>query len=476
MKPFYITTTLPYVNASPHIGFALEIIQADVIARYKRLMGYDVFFNFGTDEHGQKIYTKALEQKKDPQKYVDEYALQFDNLKKALDVSYDNFIRTTDKTHVKAAQEMWIRCMKNGYIKKGIYTTKYCMGCELEKQESDLQDGLCPIHPNMQLDERKEENYFFTFSKFQQKLLDLYNNNPKFVVPNHRLQEIINFVSSGLSDFSISRLKEKMPWGIEVPGDSKHVMYVWFDALVNYISALGWPDDVTTFEHYWGTSKKPLALQIAGKDNLRQQSAMWQAMLMAARLPQTRQIFIHGFITSNGQKMSKSLGNVIDPYVCVKKYGTDALRFYLLRELSSFEDGDFTDDKMVKLYNSELANELGNLVSRVAKMAQGLDFAVIKNNFYDKKIGMKIESFCFDQALIDIWDIIRKINKYINEKEPWNIPDNTQKTTILQIAVDAIRKIAFLLTPFLPSTSSKITKQFKGKQITRESLLFERIS
>src|SRR3989344_5712143 len=233
-KKFYITTTLPYVNAKPHIGFALEIVQADVIARYHLLLGEEVFFNFGTDEHGQKIYKKALEEKKDPQKYVDEYAVKFDNLKKALNLSYNNFIRTTDGHHKKAAQEMWKRCIDNGYIAKGVYKAKYCVGCELEKQDSELEVGRCMLHPNLEIEIIEEENYFFKFSLFQKKLLDLYKKFPDFVVPAHRLKEITNFVSSGLEDFSVSRLKEKMSWGIDVPDDDKHVMYVWFDALTNY--------------------------------------------------------------------------------------------------------------------------------------------------------------------------------------------------------------------------------------------------
>src|SRR4030042_3761244 len=240
---FYVTTTLPYVNDKPHIGFALEIIQADVVARYHSLSGDDVFFNFGTDEHGQKIYQKALEKKKAPQKYVDEYAKKFDSLKKSLNLSYNNFIRTTDEHHIKASQEIWKRCLENGYIAKGIYKAKYCVGCELEKQDSELVDNKCPLHSNQEIEVIEEENYFFKFSKFQDELLELYKKYPDFVIPQHRLKEITNFVSSGLQDFSVSRLKEKMPWGIPVPGDDKHVMYVWFDALVNYISALGWPDN-----------------------------------------------------------------------------------------------------------------------------------------------------------------------------------------------------------------------------------------
>src|SRR4030042_2188851 len=265
-KNFYITTTLPYVNDKPHIGFALEIIQADVLARYKALQGCNIFFNFGTDEHGQKIYNKASKEDRNPQKYVDEYAARFDALKKVLNLTYNNFIRTTDTHHKKAAQELWKRCINNGFIEKGIYKAKYCVGCELEKQDSELEFGKCPLHPNREIEYIEEENYFFKFSKFQNNLLNLYKKCPDFVLPAHRLKEISNFVSSGLQDFSISRLKEKMPWGIEVPNDNKHVMYVWFDALTNYISALDWPDNTKKFKIFWGTNENPNAVQVAGKD------------------------------------------------------------------------------------------------------------------------------------------------------------------------------------------------------------------
>ena len=282
---FYITTTLPYVNAAPHVGFASEIVYADARARYERHLGKKIVFNTGTDEHGSKIWQKALENGRDPQEYVDEYAAKFDELKTMLDLSYTHFIRTTDESHKVAAQEMWRRVDANGYIYKKQYSVKYCVGCELEKTDSELVDGECPLHHGKKLELIEEENYFFKFSAFGEKLLNLYKDNPDFVVPQKRLNEITSFVEGGLQDFSISRLKEKMPWGVSVPGDDDHVMYVWFDALTNYISTLGWPTDTQNFEKFWGTKDMPNAIQIAGKDNLRQQSAMWQAMLLAADLP-----------------------------------------------------------------------------------------------------------------------------------------------------------------------------------------------
>jgi len=321
-KPFFITTTLPYVNGTPHVGFAMEIIEADVLARYQAQTGAEVVFNTGTDEHGVNIYRKALELGKEPQQYVNEMAETFKNLKPLLDLSFTHFARTTDSHHIVAAQEFWRRCEQAGDIYKKDYKIKYCTGCELEKTESELNDdGRCLLHPSKEIETIEEENYFFRWSKYQEPLLKLYQDNPHFVVPEKRLNEVRNFVAGGLQDFSISRLKEKMPWGIPVPGDDAHVMYVWFDALVNYISTLGWPDDLTTFEQFWP------GIQIAGKDNLRQQAAMWQAMLMSAGLPTSRQILLNGFINVNGQKMSKTLGNVISPYEMVEKYGVDGTRY-----------------------------------------------------------------------------------------------------------------------------------------------------
>ncbi|MFA6601333.1 MAG: methionine--tRNA ligase, partial [Candidatus Paceibacterota bacterium] len=369
-KPFYITTTLPYVNAIPHIGHALEFIRADIIARKKILQGFEVFFNTGTDEHGSKVYTKAKQLNLDPQKYVDEAAAKFKEILPLLGLLPGiNFIRTTDSHHVQAAQEFWKIADKNGLIYKKNYSVKYCVGCELEKTESELVDGKCPLHPLQDLEIIQEENYFFRFSIFQKQLMDLYEKNPTFVLPNSRLNEIRAFVERGLEDFSISRLASKMPWGIPVPGDQSQVMYVWFDALVNYISAVGWPDDMEKFKKFWVETGG--VVQYCGKDNLRQQSAMWQAMLMAVKLPPSRQIIIDGFVTGEGGiKMSKSLGNTVDPLDIVKDYGTDALRYYVARELAPFEDSPFSVEKFKDAYNAHLANGLGNLVSRVMKMAE----------------------------------------------------------------------------------------------------------
>lgn len=473
-KNFYITTTLPYVNAEPHIGFALEIVQADTIARYKKLQGFDVFFNFGTDEHGLKIYRKALEEKKNPQKYCDEYASKFDALKKGLNLSYNNFIRTTDQHHIEASQEFWRRCLKSGNIYKKNYRIKYCVGCELEKTDSELDHGRCLLHPNQELEIYNEENYFFRFSKYQNKLLELYENNPDFVVPDFRLKEIKTFVKKGLEDFSVSRLKSKMPWGIDVPDDPDHVIYVWFDALINYISAIGWPKDLNKFNSWWPVT------QFAGKDNLRQQSAIWQAMLMSTGLPPSKQIFIHGFITVSGQKISKSLGNVINPLELAKKYGTDAVRYYLLAKIHPWEDSDFTIEKFEETYNADLANGLGNLVSRLAKLCESSRFEFkelkIQDEIYSKEQQEAFDDYWFN-VLVNIFTVeLHVIDKHIDQKTPWNIKNKVKLQYVLQWEVDELRKLAIKLKPFLPETAEKILEQFRGPKIKSEKPLFPRIT
>ena len=470
-KKFYITTTTPYVNANPHIGFALEIVQADVLARYHRLAGDEIFFNTGTDEHGQKIYQKALEVGKDPKAYCDEYAAKFDNLKSSLNLSYTNFIRTTDPHHKKAAQEFWKLCAAKGDIYKANYQIKYCIGCELEKTDSELAEGKCPIHPNLKLEMRKEENYFFRWSNYQSKLLKFYEQHPEFILPNFRFNELKQFVSGGLQDFSISRLKEKMPWGVSVPGDPDHVMYVWFDALVNYISATGWPEDKKSFNDWWP------GIQVAGKDNLRQQSAMWQAMLMSAELPNTKQIMIHGFITSGGQKMSKSLGNVVSPYDLVNKYGTDPTRYFLLAKINPFEDSDFTYDKFEEAYNSDLANGLGNLVQRVAKLCElkNLVFSPNPSNPSFPSISSHLENFEFNLALEELWKEFGALDAKINIDKPWEKSDN-EAGKDLKAYVAKLLRLTIPLSIFLPETSSKIQRIFKGPKIVAPSVsLFPRL-
>lgn len=464
---FYITTTLPYVNADPHIGFALEIIQADAIARFQRLLGKDVVFNTGTDEHGLKIYRKALEAGKEPKEYCDEYAARFSMLNEALNLSYTNFIRTTDEHHVAAAQELWKRCAESGDIYKKEYRVKYCVGCELEKTDSELLNGECPLHPGQKLELIAEENYFFKFSRFKEPLLFLYQEHKDFVVPGSRLNEIRSFVERGLEDFSISRLKSKLPWGVPVPGDDTQVMYVWFDALTNYISTLGWPDK--KYLSWWP------GMQIAGKDNLRQQAAMWQAMLISAGLEPSTQIFIHGFITADGQKMSKSLGNVIDPFALVQKYGTDAVRYYLLAEINPFEDGDFSYEKFEKRYMGDLANGIGNLTNRILAMVekycdnhvpkvlvveQGLIDFLTKHTWPEYARAM--DDFRFDKALEALWKFVAYCDQLISDRKPWSMAkagDVQAVNDLLYHLAESLRHIAVMLWPLLPETAEKIFLQ-----------------
>lgn len=470
----YLTTTLPYVNAKPHIGFALEIIQADILARYFRLLGHEVFFNTGTDEHGVKIYRKATEQGLDPQTYADEYAAKFTQLAQRLEIDIQNphynFIRTTDPHHLEAAQEFWRRCLAAGDIYKKNYQVKYCTGCELEKTDSELEAGRCPLHPNLEIEIIDEENYFFHFSKYQTALLELYER-PDFVVPASRQKEIKHFVTAGLQDFSISRVKSKMPWGIPVPDDPEQVMYVWFDALVNYISAIGWPDNLDKFNLWWP------AIQLAGKDNLRQQSAMWQAMLLSAGLEPSRQIMIHGFITAGGQKMSKSLGNVVDPLDVVERYGSSALRYYLAREITPFEDGDFTWERFRDAYNANLANGLGNLVSRVIKMYATYDVpeptaelkpaSVWLPDEFFREYREALDQFEISRAADFIWTQIKEADLYIQNTQPFKTYKENPTEARQQVAflVAALWRIAVALEPFLPDAAAKIQEAIKTKTL-----------
>ncbi len=474
-KNYYITTTLPYVNAEPHVGFAMEIIRADAIARAKKLEGYDVLLNTGTDEHGTKIERNASSQNLSPQDFVDKMSENFRDLLSLLNISEDvHFLRTTDLKHVEAAKEFWNICMKKGFLYKKNYKIKYCVGCELEKTESELIDGKCAIHPSLTIEEIDEENYFFKFSEFQKPLLELYAENPNFVVPSFRFNEIKSFVERGLEDFSVSRLKSKMSWGVEVPGDPDHVMYVWFDALVSYISNLDWPQDEKSFKKWWIDTGG--VVQYCGKDNLRQQSAMWQAMLMAAGLPPSKQIVINGFITGDGGvKMSKTLGNTINPIDVVNEYGVDAFRYYVLRELHPFEDSPFTMEKFKDAYNAHLANGLGNLVSRVIKMAETNEVKLKSEPKIDlEKYFEMFETYELNKVCDFIWSKIQAADKFIQENQPFK----TVKTDVkkgkeqIEFLLGEVAEISILLEPLMPETSEKIKKAIGDNKI--ESALFMR--
>ncbi len=477
-KSFYITTTLPYVNAPLHMGHALEFVRADIIARYKQLAGFDVYFNTGTDEHGKKNYEKAVEKGLSPKKFVDQGFETFKEQLKMFGVDeVIHFVRTTDEHHKKATQEFWKRVKDNGYIYKKNYQAKYCVGCESEKTDSELsENGECPLHPGKQPELINEENYFFKLSSFGEKLLSFYEKNPNFVIPDFRLNEMKNFVKNGLQDFSISRLKSKMSWGIEVPDDKDHVMYVWFDALVNYISTLGWPDQLENFEKYW---KNGDPTQYCGKDNTRFQAVMWQAMLMAADLPNSHQIVVNGFIVGEGgMRMSKTIGNVVDPREVIKEYGTDALRFFLAKEISSFEDSPFTMERFKDAYNAGLANGLGNLASRVLTLSE---------KYLDKcpEIPEKsdlteyfsfFEKFDIKQATDYVWNKIGELDKFIQETEPFKIVkiDEKKGKELISGMVVRLYEITRMLNPIMPETNIILKKLIRENKKPQKPLFLRK--
>jgi methionyl-tRNA synthetase len=463
-KSFYITTTLPYVNADPHIGFALEILQADVLARWNREQGNEVFFNTGTDEHGQKIAEAAKKAGKEVKDYVDDYAGRFEKLKKGLNLSNDAFIRTTDDGHVKAAQEIWKRCKAKGDIYEKDFEGLYCVGCERFLTQRDLENGECLIH-HTKPEIIKEKNWFFRFSNYEKQLLE-YLSDAKSVMPDWRREEAINFVKDGLEDFSISRDKSKLSWGIPVPEDDTQVMYVWFDALTSYISTLGWPSEEGNFKKFWLEGE---TLQLAGKDQVRFQSLMWQAMLMSADIKNTDTVFYHGFINSGGQKMSKSLGNVISPYELVEKYGTDATRYLLLRHVHSTEDTDVTWDALDEWYEANLSNGLGNLVARIMQLSE---------KYLNQPIEIAIPSYKqqhlnnldFQKELNFTWSLISDLDGQIQKEKPWESKD----VVIISELNVRLLKIAAALKSFMPETSEKIIQAVKENK--KPENLFPRLN
>ena len=492
-KARYITTTLPYVNSNPHIGFAYEIVAADTLARFWRSLGCEVFFNTGTDEHGQKIAQKADEVGESRQVYVDHFAGEFARLGETLNLSFDNFIRTTDNGHKAAAQEIWRRCAAAGDIYKKKYSGLYCVGCELFYKEAELLEGrICPIHTKA-VTEVEEENYFFKLSNYQEYLTN-YLNQPDVVVPEWRRQEAINFVAGGLEDFSISREKSRLDWGIAVPGDEDQVMYVWFDALTNYISTLGWPEESAAFGIFWRDGE---VTQVAGKDQVRFQSIMWQAMLKSANVKATDKVVYHGFINSGGQKMSKSLGNVISPYELIAKYGTDATRYLLLRHVHPFDDTDVTWDRLDEWYTSGLVNGLGNLVARVMKMSETYlvrdeqadlqeSFAVAQE--HAEKVATRntnpiavpyavaLDTYQIQESLSGVWAVIQRMDETITANEPFKLVKTdleAGKLMIKQLRRE-LAEVAIMLKPFLPATANIILQAIETN--TKPENLFGRLT
>ena len=456
-NPCYITTTLPYVNSDPHIGFAYEAVAADALTRYWRLVGHEVFFSTGTDEHGQKIAQKADEKGESRQAYVDHYASEFARLKETLNLSYDNFIRTTDSGHEVAAQEMWRRCFAAGDIYKKKYSGLYCVGCELFYKESELLEGrICPIHTKSVI-EVEEENYFFKLSNYQ-TYLETYLNTESVIEPEWRRQEALTFVKGGLEDFSISREKSRLDWGISVPDDEDQVMYVWFDALTNYISTLGWPDESGNFGKFWRDGD---VIQLAGKDQVRFQSIMWQAMLKSANIKATDKVVYHGFINSGGQKMSKTLGNTISPYELTAKYGTDATRYLLLRHVHPFDDTDITWDRLDEWYTANLVNGIGNLVARVLKMAEtNLDAPIARPepSSFPTAYTDALTSYNLQVACEYIWQRIGALDERITAEEPFKLVkvDKEKAQGIIRELLGEVYTIGRLLHPLMPATSTII--------------------
>jgi methionyl-tRNA synthetase len=464
-KSFYITTTIPYVNADPHIGFALELVQSDAVARYQRLMGKEVFFSTGTDEFGQKIWEASQKQGKDVQEYVDYYAQKFLDLKDVLNLSYDNFIRTTSADHIVAVQEFWRLCEEKGDIYKKIYKGLYCVGCEKFITDKDIVDGKCSLHPNAELETVEENNYFFKLENYKPQILE-YLSGPEAVFPEWRRKEAIDFVENGMEDFSISRSKERVSWGVPIVGDEEQVMYVWFGAFVNYISTLGWPKNKENFEKFWSEGE---TVQTAGKDMVKFQSVMWQGMLMSAGLPTTDKIVYHGFITGDGGiKMSKSLGNVINPNDIVEEYGTDALRYFLLREISPFDDSPFTMERFKEAYNSGLANGLGNLASRILTLSEKyLDACpeIPEQSDFTEYFKM-YETFDLKKVTDYIWDEIQSLDKFIQETEPFKVVkvDEAKGKELITTMVLRLYQIARMLNSILPETNITLKKLIKDNK------------
>lgn len=466
MSNFYVTTSIPYVNSEPHIGFAMELIQADVIARYMRLSQTPTLFATGTDEHGGKIAEKAAEAKITPLAFANQISESFKAILPLLNISNDRFVRTTDAGHEKAAQLIWKNLSE--YIYKSTYIGWYCTGDEafFSEQVVKQNNGICPAH-NRPYEKLQEENHFFKLSAFAAQIKEAIESDKLLIVPTSRKNEILAVIDSGLEDISISRPKDKISWGIPVPGDSTQVMYVWFEALMNYITVLGYPNG-KDFKAFW-----PADVQVIGKDILRFHAAIWPAMLLGLGLPLPQMIFVHGFIEVEGKKMSKTLGNVIAPKQIIDKYGTDAFRYFFLRHVPAYEDGDFSWERMEAAYNNELADQLGNAVGRVAAMISNYQqgaIGAIPDAEHDVAGYKEALINCrFDKALEEAWEQVKGVNQYLEETKPWEVAkagdDAEHLQEVLALAVSSLLEVSSLLMPFLPDTATKIQEVFGSGHI-----------
>ncbi|MBI1857146.1 methionine--tRNA ligase [Candidatus Saccharibacteria bacterium] len=472
---YFVTTSIPYVNGDPHLGHAMELVMADVIARCARQQNKSVIFSTGTDEHGGKMAEKAQELNLTEKAFTDQMSQKFRDLAKDLNISNDRFIRTTDAGHEQRAQIIWKNLEKD--IFKSTYTGWYCTGDEAFFTEATVKEnkGICPNH-NRAYEQVKEENYFFKLTKYTDQIKNAIDSGAFRIIPATRKHEIQQILKDGLEDISISRPKGKISWGIPVPGDDTQVMYVWFEALMNYITVLGYPEH-EDFQKFW-----PANVQVVGKDITRFHAAIWPGMLLGLGLPLPRVLYIHGFINIDGKKMSKSLGNYISPTEIIEKYSADVLRYYLLRHVSSYGDGDFSWKKLNEAYNNELANELGNAVQRTASMVTQYQNGIIGNILPPEhdiaQYNEALESCHFDRALDEIWEQVRGLNQYIDEQKPWAINktgDKEHLQEILAYQASCLLEIAELLNPFMPETALKICHVFEeGVVHPIENTLFPR--
>lgn len=484
-KKFYITSAIPYVNAKPHIGHALEFVQTDILSRYYRLKGYDVCMLCGGDENALKNVQAAEKAGKPLREFIDDNNRLFVELTHKLNCHYDIWQKGSDQhTHFPSSQKLWNLCADSGDIYKKSYEGLYCLGCEAFYTPEELNEkGECYEHPGKKLESVKEENYFFRLSKYQQQLIELIQSDTIKVNPDIRKNEILSFLKQPLQDISISRSNERAKnWGVPVPADNSQRMYVWFDALNIYQSGIGFGWDMDRYNTWW-----PADLHVIGKGISRFHAVYWPAFLLSAKLPLPKSLFIHGYFTVNGQKMSKTIGNVIDPLEIIRKYdnGADALRYYFLREIPPFSDGDFSERRFAELYNADLANGLGNLTARLAKLIQNnnvslSNFRVPNPNKIVQHISPLIEQYKFNEALIFLWSKIKTIDKYINDHKPWEQTPDQFTGTISEIlqgtnAVDSLLEVLAALQPFMPTTSSKLISQFTGNEPFTNTPLFPRI-